>query len=84
MRTTFLYCRGYIKCIIGNPCAFWEVRSENLSDFSLKRRNSFCGAGVIGSDVPCLPRMSGLECFNMGHKGHGINLYGVSMTLMGN
>ena len=40
MRTTFLYCRGYIKCIIGNPCAFWEVRSENLSDFSLKRRNT--------------------------------------------
>ena len=35
---------------------------------------------VIGSDV----RMSGLQCFNMGHNGHGINLYGVSMTLMEN
>ena len=31
-----------------------------------------------------LARMSGLPCFNMGHNGHGINLYGVSMTLMGN
>ena len=40
-------------------------------------------AGVIGSDVS-LARMSGLQCFNMGHNGNGINLYGVSMTLMGN
>ena len=39
-------------------------------------------AGLIGSDVP-LDRMSGLQCFNMGHNGHGINLYAVSMTLMG-
>ena len=31
-----------------------------------------------------LARMSGLQCFNMGHNGHGINLYGVSMTRMGN
>ena len=31
-----------------------------------------------------LARMSGLQCFNMGHNGHGINLYGVSMTLMWN
>ena len=31
-----------------------------------------------------LARMSGLQCFNMGHNGHGINLYGVSMTPMGN
>ena len=31
-----------------------------------------------------LARMSGLQCFNMGHNGHGINLYGVSMNLMGN
>ena len=31
-----------------------------------------------------LARMSGLHCFNMGHNGHGINLYGVSMTLMEN
>ena len=26
--------------------------------------------------------MYGLQCFNMGHNGHGINLYGVSMTPM--
>ena len=31
-----------------------------------------------------LARMSGLQCLNMGHNGHGINLYGVSMTRMGN
>ena len=31
-----------------------------------------------------LARMSGLQCFNMGHNGHGINLYGVSMTPMEN
>ena len=31
-----------------------------------------------------LARMSGLQCFNMGHNGHGINLHGVSMTPMEN
>ena len=31
-----------------------------------------------------LARMSGLQCYNMGHNVHGINLYGVIMTLMGN
>ena len=42
------------------------------------------------SDARCnrlrcpLARFSGLQCFNMGHSGHGINLYGVVMTLMGN
>ena len=45
---------------------------------------------LLGSEGWCnrlrcpLTRMSGLQCFNMGHNGHGINLYGVSMTLMGN
>ena len=34
--------------------------------------------GVIGLDVPWL------QCFNMGHNGHGIKLYGVVMILMGN
>ena len=28
--------------------------------------------------------MSSLQCFNMGHNGHGISMYGVSMTPMGN
>ena len=28
--------------------------------------------------------MSGMQCFNMGHSCHGINLYGVVMILMGN
>ena len=31
-----------------------------------------------------LARLSGLQCFSMGHNGHGINLYGVVMILMGN
>ena len=26
--------------------------------------------------------MSGLHCYNMGHDGHGINLYGALMPLM--
>ena len=29
-----------------------------------------------------LARLFGLQCFNMGHNGHGINLYCVIMTLM--
>ena len=36
-----------------------------------------------GSSVP-LARLSVLQCYNMGHNGHGINLYGVIMTLMDN
>ena len=44
--------------------------------------------GLVGNhpgDCRCnrlrcpLARMSGLQCFNMGHNGHGINLYGVSI-----
>ena len=31
-----------------------------------------------------LARLSSLQCYNMGHSGHGINLYGVIMTFMGN
>ena len=31
-----------------------------------------------------LARLSGIKCFNMGHNGHGINLYGVVMIFMGN
>ena len=27
--------------------------------------------------------LSGLQCFNMGHNGHGINLYGVIIIIMG-
>ena len=29
-----------------------------------------------------LARLSGLQCYNMGHNDHGINLHGVSMILM--
>ena len=51
---------------------------------------SLCHWGPETSGSRCnrlrcpLARMSGLQCFNMGHNGHGINLYGVSMILMGN
>ena len=31
-----------------------------------------------------LARLSVLQCFNMGHNGHVIHLYGVVMILMGN
>ena len=31
-----------------------------------------------------LARLFGLQCSNMGHNGHGINLYGVVMIFMGN
>ena len=31
-----------------------------------------------------LTRLSGLQCFNMGHSGHGINLYVVVVILMEN
>ena len=30
-----------------------------------------------------LTRLPSLQCYSMGHNGHGINLYGVIMTLMG-
>ena len=31
-----------------------------------------------------LARLSGLQCINMGHNGHALNLYGVVMILIGN
>ena len=38
-----------------------------------------------GNRLRCpLARLSGLQCFNMGHNAHGINLYGVVMIPMGN
>ena len=33
------------------------------------------GTGLIGPIVP-------LQCYNMGHNVHGINLYGVFMIIM--
>ena len=49
-------------------------------------------AGVIGSDVPWLDCLASnaltwvitVTEFSMGHNGHGINLYGVVLILMGN
>ena len=31
-----------------------------------------------------LARLSVLQCYNMAHNSHGINMYAVSLTLMGN
>ena len=31
-----------------------------------------------------LASLIGLQCYNMGHNGHGINMYNVLMILMGN
>ena len=46
-----------------------------------KKTNLSCGDVVlpvyIGCSVPWLD--SPLQCYNMGHNGHGINLYGVLM-----
>ena len=40
-------------------------------------------SGVIGSkNVPWLDFPA--SCYNMGHNGHGINLYGVIMIIMVN
>ena len=38
----------------------------------------------LKSPPPPPARLSGLQCYNMGHNGHGINLYDVLMILMGN
>ena len=51
---------------------------------------SHCDPWLCGNACRCnrlrcpLARMSGLQCVNMGHNGNGINMYGVSMTLMVN
>ena len=64
---------GVVMILMGNLHAGGQ---SNLGYFSLLHR---CNR------LRCpLARMSGLQCFNMGHNGHGINLYGVSMTLMAN
>ena len=56
-----------------------ELERENCFICNIKTGSYRCNR------LRCpLARMSGLQCFNMGHNGHGINLYGVSMTLMGN
>ena len=39
-------------------------------------------AGVIGSNVPWLD-YPGLQCYNMDHNSHGLNLYGVLMVPVG-
>ena len=59
-----------------------------FGDFFREPAQGRISSGRFYGDCRCnrlrcpLARMSGLQCFNMGHNGHGINLYGVSMTLM--
>ena len=56
-----------------------------LAIFRSIRNFCFSQNGCRCNRLRCpLARMSGPQCFNMGHSGHGINLYGVSMTLMYN
>ena len=31
-----------------------------------------------------LASLSGIQCYNIGHNGHGIILYGIHMIIMGN
>ena len=77
------YCRWTVRLLwtstlrrMGTCC--WEIRRTYLS-YHCRYCLFQCNR------LRCLlARMSGLQCFNMGHNGHGINLYGVSMTLMGN
>ena len=58
----------------------WDRMAMDILDMSVTTEK-----GNRCNRLRCpLARMSGLQCFNMGHNGHRINLYGVSMTLMGN
>ena len=77
------------RVLIKNPdvtedqLAFHLVTLAEYKD-SLGKHDSFMSESRCNRLRCPLARMSGLQCFNMGHNGHGINLYGVSMTLMGN
>ena len=50
----------------------------------MKRVQIFMNMSSRCNRLRChLARLSGLQCFNMGHNGHGINLHAVVMILMG-
>ena len=66
-------CRPFWMSEINFRWHFWSFQINTIF---------FLQNGCRCNRLKCpLARMSGLQCFNMGHNGHGINLYGVSMTL---
>ena len=77
-------CRANICCRPGHRVSAQDHRLAAVLN-ACQRRSPPCNATCRCNRLRCpLARMSGLQCFNMGHNGHGINLYGVSMTLTGN
>ena len=54
----------------------WDCRMNH----SIQSQQSELWTGVI---ISSLARLSGFQCFSMGHNGHGINMYGVVMIPMG-
>ena len=70
---------GRVYVVVSIFVGLLRVRGQ-IHQGVVKRWNT----GVIGSDVPWLARLSGLQGFNMGHNSHGINMYGVIITRMGN
>ena len=64
----------------------FNAKSHRRSTYINRMINERCMAYIPRCNrLRCpLARMTGLQCFTMGHNGHGINLYGVGMTLMGN
>ena len=82
----YMYGIRHIHSVGGGVHYFHEKR--DLLVCNVKEKNHEAGATTVTLTLIMLgtglARMSGLQCFNMGHNGHGINLYGVSMTLMGN
>ena len=67
------------KCIMYVLCISFKLQSHHPAN--MPQRGVRCRCNRLRCPMA---RMSGLQCFNIGHNGHGINLYGVSMTLMGN
>ena len=70
--------------IQSNQSIYYSSESPD-SELRLRTPSPECHSIRRCNRLRCpLARMSGLQCFNMGHNGHGINMYGVSMILMGN
>ena len=73
---------------IGISIRNWHTCSCSQTSRSIVTGFQATGSKVLsrGNRLRCpLARWSGLQCFSidMGHNGHGINVYGVIITLMG-
>ena len=80
-------CDFFYKIAAGGHFGWQKITFDRISGHfrSIHNFDFYSQNGCRCNRLRCpLARMSGLQCFNMGHNGHGINLYGVSMTLMGN